>query len=549
MMPFPILSIRWSPDRRHAVLKRVPMPDLAPPAPGWTVSSILGDYGPQAFHQNDKLAIVWEHGSRTYGTLRDRALRLAGALRQHGLATGDRVASLLYNRGEILELYCACAYAGLTFVPVSFRLTASEIASILGDCTPKIVFTEPELGRTLDDALALADAVPRIVTLEATAEGEAYDALCTHGARLAEPVANDIQMILYTSGTTGRPKGVAMRSLAVMWCAWQQIAQFRNLDSSSVMLLNAPMYNTAAMNESSIPTLLVGGTVAILPSRSWSPERLAGFIKAWGVTHALMFPSMFRPLIQADEANRLPLDTLKLWYTGGENCPPALMSEVRRRWPHVELLISYGSTETGVPVLIRGEDIEKHPGSVGRCLPGQAVRVLGTDGREVPPGEVGEIWMAGPSVISHYWNAPQLDAETISQGWFKIGDLGRMDDDGWFYIVGRSKDLIISKGQNIYPAEIENVMRQHPSVLEIAVVGVPDPEFGETVCAAVILREELPATQEEIMHFVLSRLASYKKPRHMVFLKSFPVRNGTKIDKKELASQCIDLLGLESTAA
>lgn len=509
---------------------------------GWTVSSILGDSGPQALHTPEKLALIWEDGSLTYGQLRARALALAGALRRMGLQTGDRVGSLLFNRGEIFELYFACAFAGLVFVPMSFRLTSTELASIIDDSAAKVIFAETELASVLAVAVEGVSAPPKLVVLEGAAGGSDYEALAQGHLPLPAAIPHDVQMILYTSGTTGKPKGVVMRSLAVMWCAMQQVAQFRELNRSAVMLLNAPMYNTAAMNESSIPTFLVGGTVAIMPSRGWSAERLGEYVEKWGVTHALIFPSMFRNMIEADEKASLPLQSMKWWYTGGENCPPALIAEVRRRWSHIHLAISYGSTESGLPTLIEGDDIQRRPGSVGRCVPGQSIRLLDGDGNDVPTGSVGDVWTAGPSVMRNYWNAPQLDAETVRDGWLKIGDLATMDEDGWIHIVGRSKDLIISKGQNIYPAELENVIRHHPAVIDVAVVGLPDEEFTEVVCAAIIPRRDIPATKEEIMAFLLSRLASYKKPRHIVFLESFPIRNATKVDKKELARICAELL-------
>jgi fatty-acyl-CoA synthase len=510
--------------------------------PGFTLSSLLGDFSPQALQKPGKTALVWEHGARSYGELRDRSRRLAGALRAMGLKTGDRVATLLFNRGETFELYFACSFAGLALVPVSFRLTPTEIASILNDCSPSVVFTEPELADALAKALPDLAVQPKVVTLDSTAGGEAFEQLATKADPIATPIAHDLQMILYTSGTTGRPKGACMRSTAVVWCAMQQVTQFRHLNDSSVMLLNAPMFNTAAMNESSIPTFLMGGTVAIMPSRGWSAERLAHFIAKWQVTHSLIFPSMFPSLIEADQKSRLPLDSLRWWYTGGENCPPVLMAEVRRHWPKIHLAIGYGSTESGMVTLIENEDIELHAGSVGRIAPGQSLRLLDSNGRDVAVGEVGEVWTAGPAVMRNYWNAPQLDAETVRDGWLKIGDLARMDENGWIYIVGRTKDLIISKGQNIYPAEIENVVRQHPAVAEVAVVGVPDAEYGEAVCACVVLRKAQSASKEEILSFTLTKLASYKKPRHMLFIDSIPVRNATKVDKAALAKTAAGML-------
>lgn len=509
------------------------------------VSSILGDFGPQALQRPDKLAMIWEQGTRTYGELRDRALRLAGAFRAMGLQDGDRVASLLFNRGETFELYFACAYAGLTFVPVSFRLTPVEISSVLGDCRAKLVFTETGLAANLTAALATMAERPSVITLEAEDGGSEFEALAAH-ERLATPIPNDIQMILYTSGTTGRPKGVVMRSQAITWCAMQQATQFRHLDRDATMLVNAPMFNTAAMNESSIPTFFVGGTVAIMPSRGWNANRLVELVERWGVTHLLMFPSMFRELIKADNECRMSLDRVRWWYTGGENCPPALMAEVRRRWPHILLTISYGSTEAGMATLIENDDIARYPGSVGRIAPGQSIRLLDQDGNDVPPGEIGEVWTAGPAVMRNYWDAPELNVETVRDGWLKVGDLARMDQDGWIYIVGRTKDLIISKGQNIYPAEIENAMRQHEKVLDVAVVGIPDPEFGEAVCACIILHKGREATREDIMSFTLKRLASYKKPRHIVFMEGFPIRNETKVDKAELARMCEAMLASNS---
>ncbi len=519
------------------------MPD---PTPATSLATLLGETSLSAAARPDHVALVWEDGQRTFVELRANALRLAAALRARGLTDGDRVATFLMNRGETFELYFACAYAGLTLVPISFRLTAAEVASILADCTPKIVLTDTAHRDLIDEAVARSLPDTPVLTLEAHAPGRDYESLIASAAPLpaAQHRLTPVQLILYTSGTTGRPKGVPLTHMNVLWAAFQQVGLFRGLNANAVMLIVGPMYNTAGINESSIPTFLAGGTVAILPSTGWTPERFGHFVERFQATHTLLFPSMMQPLLDADAKSPLPLDSLKWVYTGGENCPPALMSAWRKRFPGKRLAIAYGSTESGFPTNIEDEEIERYPGSVGRVVFGQSVRIFSPEGQVLGPGEIGEVWTSGPGVISNYWNAPEIDAVTLRDGWLKMGDLGRMNEDGHLYIVGRTKDMIISKGQNIYPAEVENALRGHPGLADVTVVGVPDQEFGEAVCAAVIAREGVRPDADEIIAFVRQTLASYKKPRHVVVLDVFPRGLSGKVRKDEVAKTCRERLGL-----
>jgi fatty-acyl-CoA synthase len=303
----------------------------------------------------------------------------------------------------------------------------------------------------------------------------------------------------------------------------------------TVLLVTSPTFNTAGINELVIPTLLVGGTVTIHPSRGWTPEAMADLIGRWGVTHCIIYPSMMEPLLEADRAGMLPLGSLRFVLTGGENCPPATMVRFQDRWPHLTLGLGYGSTESGVVTLITDGEIRRHPGSVGRVALGMAMRIHDTDGQAVAPGEVGEIWAGGGSIVPGYWDAPDLTDATVRDGWINMGDLGRQDADGYLYLEGRSKDLIISKGQNIYPAEVENVLREHDALFDSAVVGLPDPEWGEVVCAALVVKPDRDVTEQDIVAFVQQRLASYKKPRHVVFLDELPRNPGNKVIKPQLA--------------
>lgn len=491
----------------------------------------------------DHQALVWESEVRTYAELRSRALALARALREKGAVPGDVVAAHLLNRGETFELYFACAYAGLTFVPVSWRLTSREIGMILSDCTPRVVFSQPDVADAIRGPAS--ELGIELVMLEDHASGADYDRLAS-GEPIGPPFARaEPHMILYTSGTTGRPKGVMMGHMNIFWFAFQQAVRYPEMDSDTVMLIISPTFNTAGINEQSIPTFLIGGTVAILPSRGWSAERMSDCIDRYGVTHALIYPSMLEPFLDADSRHEIGMKSVKFFLTGGENVPPATLSRFRRRWPHISMLIAYGGTENGCPTSIQDEELDRHPGSVGRVTLGISLRIQDADGNPLPQGDVGEIWVAGGSVVKGYWNAPELTASVTRDGWMNTGDVGFLDQDGYLYLRGRSRDLIISKGQNIYPAEIENVLSENDDLLEFTVVGVPDPEFGEAVCAVVVAKPDRTLTADDVIDFVRERLASYKKPRHVVFVEEIPRNTGRKVLKKDAAELAIKALAIE----
>lgn len=500
-----------------------------------SVSWLLGLDALPAHIEPGSLALQWVDGERSYADLRHRARSLASSMLNRGLAPGDRVGAHLLNRGETFELYFACAFAGLTFVPVSFRLTPREIGLISSDAEFKFVFTQADLASTLFAGLDESNAPrPQVVVLDDHAGGDEFEGLASVPAADLVNSHTPLQLLLYTSGTTGRPKGVMLRHTNIMWCAMQQAAYY-GMDTSTVTMLTGPMYNTAALNEQSIPTFLAGGTVTIMPSRGWKPYAMGDLMDSWGVTHALIYPSMMDPMLESDRQKPIPFASLKFALTGGENCPPAVLARFRARWPHIKLCVAYGSTESGIVSLIADSEIERRPGSVGRPAGGQTFISVDEHGNPLPANQIGRIWTAGPSVVSGYWRAPELDAQVLRNGWLDMGDLGRIDEDGYLYIEGRSKDMIISKGQNIYPAEIENTLLEHPSVLEVAVIGVPDDDAGEAVCAVVVLREGHTVSSEELIGFVQERIASYKKPKYVVFQDRLPRTPAGKVLKGDLS--------------
>jgi fatty-acyl-CoA synthase len=508
--------------------------------PRISVSWILGERALPAHIDPEQVALVWGGEQRTYRELRARATGLAAGLLASGLRPGDRVAAVLYNRGEIFELYFACGFAGLTLVPVNFRMTAEEVAEVLGDCGARFLVTESALADVAGRACAGIPDV-RTVTLGPVQSGAEYDELASGYGSVSDPAVTECHLLLYTSGTTGRPKGVMLPHRMIIWFAMQQATLYPGMDSRTVMLVTGPTFNMSSIQEFSIPTFLVGGKVVILPSRNWSVEKMTSLIDGHRVTHTNVIPWMMEQFLAADEHQPIGFESLRFVMTGGENCATASVSRFRERWSHIAFTVGYGLTEGGIITWIRDEEISRHPASVGRAFGAQTFRVVDPNGREVRTGEVGEIVTAGPATTPGYWGAPELTADAIRDGWLWTGDLGRLDESGYLYIEGRSKDMIISGSQNIYPAEIENVLSLHPQLLEWTVIGVPDRRWGEAVCAVVVSQPGAAVVAESLIAHVREHLASYKKPKYVIFRDRLPRNPSGKVLKAELRQEFRDL--------
>lgn len=510
-------------------------------APGPSFASLLGATGFPAQVNPERIALRWDSGTLTYRELKQSALRIARALTDRGLGAGDVVSMLVPNRPEVLEILFACAYAGMTLVPINFRFAPEEVRLVLEDCKPNLLLTQQSLAPTAHAAAQDVDSV-EVLVLPDVADGGALDEV---GLRAPEPLSGayatvDPLMMLYTSGTSGRPKAVVLGHQTTLWHSLFQIAHYRFFDEETVLLINGPFYNASGIYDLTLATLLVGGQVCVFPSRGWTPEGFARRVDEWGITHVLLYPSTILRLLEADRNERLEMESLKFVLIGGEALPAATALQFMDRWDHFVAATAYGLTEGGLVTYVEGEDLRAKPESVGRAV--VEVRIVGEDGEQLPTGEIGEVLVGGGTIFSGYFNAPDLTAEAkLPNGWLATGDLGSCDDDGYYYISGRKKDMIISGAQNIFPAEIEHVLSHHPAIREVAVIGVPDERWGESVCAVVVPELGSDLTPDAVTDYARDHLASYKKPRHVVFVDALPRSSLTYVLKTELRERFIDV--------
>jgi fatty-acyl-CoA synthase len=481
-----------------------------------------------------KAAVIDGERSFSYLDLRDRVAAIAGGLRALGVRKGDRLAILSVNRAEYVESLFAAARLGAIAVPLNWRLTAAELAFQVGDSEPLLLLADPTL-RALMDALR---AQPEARTLERVVafEGEgglegahSYEDLTRHPAAEAEGRFDDPWLILYTSGTTGRPKGAVLTQGTQFWNSIN-IGDAIGLTSADVTLNMMPMFHSGGIGLYTFPTIHHGGTAVL--ARQFEPEATVRLIEHWGVTAMLAVPAIYLMLLQHEAFQRADLSRVR-FACGGAPCPLTIIEAFRDR----RLLFQqgFGLTETAPTcTLVPAADAFRKAGSAGKATLHVEVRVVDEEGRDVPPGEVGEVWTRGPNLFSGYWRRPDATAEALAGGWFHTGDLARRDEEGFLYIVDRKKDMLISGGENVYPAEVEDVLYRHPAVAEAAVIGVPHERWGEVPKAIVVRKSGVTLTAEELIAFCDGKLARYKIPKSVAFVETLPRNAAGKVLKRIL---------------
>ncbi|MFF9001154.1 long-chain fatty acid--CoA ligase [Streptomyces achromogenes] len=479
----------------------------------------------------DRIAVVHEDREVTYRQLHERVLRLAHALRTLGVARGDRVAYLGPNHPAFLESLFAAGALGAVFVPLNTRLAAPELAYHLTDSGAAVLVHAPEQAEAA--AAAATDAgVSHRVALAGPGPGAlGYDDLLALGgtAPLDEPVnPDDPCMIMYTSGTTGHPKGAVLSHANIVWNSVNVLVDL-DLAADEVTLVTAPLFHTAALNMTCLPTLLKGGRVLLLGA--FDPDRVLHLIESHRVTCMFGVPTMYDALAARPRWPEADLTSLRSLNCGGAPVPERTITTYLARG--LAFAQGYGMTEASPGVLfLDREQTSAKAGSAGVPHFFTDTRVVLPDGRDAAPGERGEILVSGPNVMTGYWNRPAETAAAVTDdGWLRTGDVARTDEDGFAYIVDRVKDMFISGGENVYPAEVENAVLGHPAVAECAVIGVPDARWGEVGRAVVVLKPGARAEEADILGHLRGRLAKYKIPKSVVFAEALPRTASGKLVK------------------
>ncbi|RNL86583.1 long-chain-fatty-acid--CoA ligase [Halostreptopolyspora alba] len=490
----------------------------------------------------DEPAFCFEDTRRTYREIDERVSRLANALEERGIRPGDRVAVLGLNTLEVIESFFATVRLGAICVPVNFRLVPDEIAYALSDSGATAVVAHAPLA----DAMAKArDRVQPTSCLvfggEPAAAGpdaEPYERALTEAAPdfgERDVSHDDPAFIMYTSGTTGRPKGAVLTHYNLLMHAFSNMAHLGAPADDRVWLAAAPLFHIAGLS-GMLPNLLVGGRTVLLPSGQFDPEATVRLMERERVSSCFLVPAQWQAICALEDIAERDLGALRRISWGAAPAPTTLLRTMIDTFPRAEVTTAFGQTECSpVTTVLRGEDAIRKIGSVGTPMLNVEVRVVDDEMNDVARGEVGEIVYRGPTVMREYWNKPAETAEVFRGGWFHSGDLVREDPDGYLYVVDRKKDMIISGGENIYCAEVEDVLAAHPRVGEVALIGVPDEKWGETPLAVLAPSADGEApSATELDAWSTDRLARYKRPRGIAVLPALPRNPSGKVLKTRL---------------
>ncbi len=473
----------------------------------------------------------------TFAQLNQRANRAANFLREkYNLQKGERVSILAHNSMAYVDLLFGLGKIGAVLAPLNWRLTSRELTYIVNDCQPKVLIVGPEFVPVYEE-MRSETHVQHLISLEGanlpgadSYEGSLEQASASEPERpLVE--ADDACCILYTSGTTGRPKGAILPHRQVLWNAINTVISW-GLSEKDVSPILTPMFHSGGLFVFLVPLFYAGGRIVM--ARNFDPDASLKLIVDERCTVILGVPTLFQVWMNSPRFAETDFSHVRFFISGGAPCPPSLI-EAWNKSKGIAMRQGYGLTEVGVNCFsMTDEDALRKMGSVGKPIFHSQMRLVDAEGRDVPQGQTGELLIAGPHVCAGYWNRPEATAESLKDGWFHTGDMARQDEEGYFYIAGRFKDMIISGGENVYAAEVEAVFREHAAVADAALIGQPDEKWGEVGLMIVACKPGQSVGAEELLQFCQGRLAKYKIPKKVQFVEALPYSPYGKVIKADL---------------
>jgi len=473
----------------------------------------------------------------TFAQLNERANRAANFLHEKfDIQKGDRVSVLTQNHIAYVDILFGLGKLGAILAPLNWRLTSRELTYIINDCQPKVLIVGPEFV-SVYDGMKNAIKVEHTLALEGAqiSGAESYEGLLNQSSAL-EPKRIDVEdedayCILYTSGTTGKPKGAILPHRQILWNAINTVISW-GLSEKDVSPILTPMFHSGGLFVFLVPLFYAGGRIVM--TRSFDADASLQLIADEKCTVILGVPTLFQALMNSPQFDAADFSHVRFFISGGAPCPPSLVQAWSKR-KGVTMRQGYGLTEVGVNCFsMTDEDALRKIGSVGKPIFHSEMRLVDEHDRDVPIGATGELIIKGLHVCVGYWNNDEATRQSLRDGWFHTGDMARMDEEGYFYIVGRFKDMIISGGENVYAAEVEAVFREHEAVADAALIGQPDEKWGEVGLMVVACKPNQSASAEELLKYCAGRLAKYKIPKHVEFVESLPYSPYGKVIKAEL---------------
>ena len=499
----------------------------------------------------DRTAIVFEEKRYTFTELSERANRLANAMANLGVKKGDRVALLQVNCNQCVETYFATAKLGAIYVPLNFRAKADEHDYMLNFAEVNTLFMGDRYVDLIDSIKSKLPTVKHFVSIESKRDGRLYyeDLIASSPADevVTEIDDDDTTILMFTAGTTGLPKGVMLSHNSFSVYVLENVTP-ADPELEEGNILTVPLYHVAGIQ--AMMAAIYGGRTLVM-ERQFEAKEWMELVEKEKANRAMMVPTMLKQLMDNPDFGKHDLSSLRVITYGAAPMPLEVIKRALNVFPGISFINAFGQTETASTIttlspedhVISGTEEErekklKRLSSIGKPMPDVEMKVVDEAGNELPPGEIGEIVARGPRVMTGYWKDQEKTEKTIDkEGWVHTGDMGYRDEDGYFYLSGRATDMIIRAGENISPEEIENVLHSHPKIEEVAVIGVPDEEWGEQPMAIVVLKKGETATADEIMEYCRAKLASYKRPRSVVFVDELPRNPMGKVLKRVLRDQ------------